>query len=248
MSFDIVKRNREEDAVVDLREASKREKKNWGAVAFILGIFFSVLFLIGGGYYVIKNNDSYVAMLEYLRSHVVETPQLDDGPIQIDKKDEVVTSNIPKSENENDKKDAEFRLVIDTKDLHINAPVIEGANKENLSQGVGHHRTTAEPGFSGNVVIYGHRWYPGDNPYYTIFNHLELLKAGDKVTIYYKGGTFVYQIKESKIVLSDQVEILKQTDRPQLTLYTCTPRYTSEKRLVYIGELVSWNKLGQESQ
>ena len=48
--------------------------------------------------------------------------------------------------------------------------------------------------------------------------------------------------KESKIVLSDQVEILKQTDQPQLTLYTCTPRYTSEKRLVYIGELVSWSK------
>ncbi len=33
-------------------------------------------------------------------------------------------------------------------------------------------------------------------------------------------------------------EILKKTDEPILTLYTCTPKYTSLKRLYYRAKLI----------
>ena len=40
------------------------------------------------------------------------------------------------------------------------------------------------------------------------------------------------------IVNDKNVEILEQTDTPMLTLYTCTPKRTALKRLVYRAQLL----------
>lgn len=131
-----------------------------------------------------------------------------------------------------------FWLEIDNDNVKIKAPIVNGVTDEKLEQGVGHHRTTAMPGEEGNVVLSGHRWKFGNNPAYTVFEDLDKLKEGDKITVHYNNQEFVYKIKESKTVGSKAVEILEKTKEATLTLYTCTPKYTALKRLVYTAELI----------
>jgi len=124
-------------------------------------------------------------------------------------------------------------------DLSVKAPVLGGVDKQALKRGVGHHTTTALPNpDSGNVVLSGHRWLPGSNPASTVFRHLDKLAIGDDISLFHEGQEYVYRVRQSKTVSNDAVEILDQTDSPQLTLYTCTPIFTALKRLVYIADLI----------
>jgi sortase A len=156
--------------------------------------------------------------------------------------------NLTNSTNEQkDKNGAEitfenlgdFWLEIKTENLEIKAPVVEGVTPERLDQGLGHHRSTAFPNSeTGNVVISGHRWLAGDNPTHKIFENLDQLQIGDEIKIHYQDKEFTYKINEEKTVKSNEVGILEQTEKPQITLYTCTPKFTSFRRLVFVGELV----------
>ena len=131
-------------------------------------------------------------------------------------------------------------LEIKTEDVSVSAPIVEGVELEDIEKGVGHHKTTAWPGLTGNVVLAGHNWYPCKSQYCRVFCDLEKLKIGDKVAVYYNQGKFVYKVIERKIVSPKHTEILKQTEEPTLTLYTCYPRLTARQRLVYVAELISW--------
>lgn len=132
----------------------------------------------------------------------------------------------------------DFRIAINTQNLTITAPIVEGVTDADLAMGVGHHKTTAVPGLSGNVVLSGHRWKFGDNPYFKVFEDLDQLHNGDHVTVHYNNRDFVYEVYESMIVDDDAIEIFEPTSEPTLTLYTCTPKYTAFKRLVFRARLI----------
>ncbi len=133
----------------------------------------------------------------------------------------------------------DFWIEINKEGYDLKAPILNGVDKDDLKRGVGHHTTTALPNpESGNVVLSGHRWLPGSNPANTVFRHLDKLSVGDAVSIFYEGKEYVYKVRESKTVSNDAVEILDDTDSPQLTLYTCTPLFTALRRLVYVADLV----------
>ncbi len=153
-----------------------------------------------------------------------------------------ITASTKDSENNETQKKLPldiFSLSINTENLNIEAPIVNGVTFADLSRGLGKHRTTAFPNEeSGNVVISGHRWYPGDNINYTIFKDLDKLNIGNRVSIFYKDKEYIYEIFEQKTLDADAIEILEQTEEPQLTLYTCTPIYTALKRLVYVAKLV----------
>lgn len=132
-----------------------------------------------------------------------------------------------------------FWIEINTDSIQIKAPIVDGVTDEKLDIGVGHHKTTAFPNNKeGNVVISGHRWKLGNNPAYKVFEDLDELEIGDYVTLHYQGENFKYKVIEEKIVDDEDVEILEQTDQPILTLYTCTPKRTALRRLVYRAQLV----------
>jgi len=163
-------------------------------------------------------------------------------------KTEVQQTQIKNKENKNENKReftekdlGTFWLEVQTDKVKIKAPIVNGIKDSDLDRGLGRHRTMAMPGEKGNLVISGHRWKFGNNPARTAFIDLDKLKKGDKVKVHYGQHIFEYEIVESGVVKPNDKgvkEILKKTDEPILTLYTCTPKYTSLKRLYYRAKLI----------
>ncbi len=133
-----------------------------------------------------------------------------------------------------------FWITINFGEKTIEAPIVEGVTDEKLAQGVGHHKTTALPNHDGgNVVLSGHRWKFGKNPAYTVFEDLDKLETGDRVTVHYRSEKYIYEVYERDTVGGDDVDVLDQeVNEPILTLYTCTPKYTALKRLVVRARLI----------
>ena len=76
----------------------------------------------------------------------------------------------------------------------------------------------------------------------TFFRHVFELAKGDQVEVQHGGKTAVYEVTEKKIVDPDDVEVLRQTKDPRLTLITCYPTYyigPAPQRAIVIAKLVS---------
>ena len=117
--------------------------------------------------------------------------------------------------------------------IKLDAIVVEGASRKQLSIGPGHMVQTAMPGETGNAVITGHRD--------TFFRHIYELQKGDEIEVRRNGQTFKYQVTGKKIVKPEDVSVLKQTKDAQLTLITCYPTYyigPAPERLVVFSKLV----------
>jgi sortase A len=117
--------------------------------------------------------------------------------------------------------------------INLDAIVVEGASRKKLSEGPGHVKDTATPGEPGNAVITAHRD--------TFFRHIYELNKGDDILIRRNGQVFKYQVTGKKIVMPEDVGVLKPTPDPQLTLITCYPTYyigPAPKRLVVFSKLV----------
>lgn len=154
--------------------------------------------------------------------------------IEVVKKDteKVIVNSLPK----NKEAVSANRLII-TK-IGVNAPIVESKNSEyGLSLGAWHIPESANPEKPGNMVLTGHRfkYLPPSN---LTFYLLDKIEAGDIVSVVWKNKTYYYKIKETKVVDKTDLSVEAKSDQAILTIYTCTPIYSTEKRLVVIGELV----------
>jgi len=59
------------------------------------------------------------------------------------------------------------------------------------------------------------------------------------VTVTTLQGIFHYRVVRSEVVLPTDRSVLAPTSTPELTLTTCTPRYSAARRLVVVSRLVS---------
>ena len=122
--------------------------------------------------------------------------------------------------------------------IGVNAPIVVTENSEyGLSQGAWLVPNTSTPDKGGNTVITGHRfkYLPPHNLTFYLFHKLE---KGDLVSIVWKERDYLYRIKETRIVEPTEVSIMDPTKEPTLTMFTCHPIYSTEKRLVVVSELV----------
>jgi sortase A len=123
--------------------------------------------------------------------------------------------------------------------IGLDAIVVEGASRKELSEGPGHMKQTAMPGQTGNAVITGHRD--------TFFRHIYELVKGDRIQVRRAGSVFTYEVTGKKIVMPEDVSVIRQTPDPQLTLITCYPTYyigPAPKRLVVFSKLVDSSQYG----
>jgi sortase A len=115
--------------------------------------------------------------------------------------------------------------------------VVEGVDRETLKQGPGHYPGTAEPGQPGNFALAGHR-----TTYGAPFFHLDQLRAGDEIHVVDRQQrTWVYEVTETRVVLPHETWVVGpdplETGNPVLSLTTCEPRYSAEKRLIVFADL-----------
>lgn len=92
--------------------------------------------------------------------------------------------------------------------------VVEGDNEESLALGAGHVSGSAGIGEQGNVVIAGHRDMA--------FRVLQDIKVGDEVRVE-ADKTYKYIVNRVRIVEPDDVSVLRDEGRAELTLITCYP-------------------------
>lgn len=108
-----------------------------------------------------------------------------------------------------------------------------------LNKGVWHQSDTGSPSAGGNMVLSGHRFTYGGP---AVFYHLDKVKVGDKIAIFWEKKKYEYEVKEVKEVAPTTTEILAHTEKDQLTIYTCTPLLTAKNRLVIVAELMGENR------
>ena len=135
--------------------------------------------------------------------------------------------------------------------LNVDVPINFGVSLNEvmsaMNHGVAHYRiagASAYPGEIGNFVITGHS--AGDiyssNQYKYIFSGLERLEDGDLIYVNYNSVRYTYRVIKKEIVDPSNVAALViDTDKPLLTLVTCTPLGTSKNRLLVIAEQISPN-------
>ena len=100
----------------------------------------------------------------------------------------------------------------------------------------------AMPGQIGNLVISGHS--AGDiysnNQYKFIFSGLERLVDGDLIYINYNSVRYTYKVfKRETVEPTNVAALIYPTDKPLLTLITCTPLGTDRYRLLVTAEQIN---------
>lgn len=143
----------------------------------------------------------------------------------------------------------EPRLVLPK--INVDVPVVWDARPDHDSQMAAMERGVAwfgipgansKPGQVGNTVLSGHSsndWL--DNGQYKfIFARLEQMKKDDTIYINYQGTRYTYVVTRTETVKPTDVQaLIYETDKPMLTLITCTPLGTALNRFLVTAEQVS---------
>lgn len=144
---------------------------------------------------------------------------------------------------------ADPRLIIPK--INVDVPTVYGVGADHASQmtamekGVAHFSipgANSRPGEIGNTVLSGHSSNDlfDSGEYKFIFAQLEKLNQGDTIYANYEGVRYSYVVTQKEVVLPTQVDkLIYPTNKPILTLITCTPLGTAEKRLLITAEQIS---------
>ena len=140
--------------------------------------------------------------------------------------------------------------------INIDAPVVYGIGADHDSQmkamesGIAHFAITganAVPGQVGNAVFAAHSsndaFASGD--YKFVFAQNEKLVKDDIIYMNYESKRYTYKVTSTEVVMPNQVNKIQiETDKPMLTLISCVPLGTAEKRLLVFAEQISPDPTG----
>lgn len=99
--------------------------------------------------------------------------------------------------------------------IGLSAMVLEGDSAQTMRLGLGHIPGTSNPGQPGNIGIAGHRD--------TFFRPLRRIDKGDDVIVETAARTYRYRVSSIEIVEPQNIWVLSQENKDELTLITCYP-------------------------
>jgi LPXTG-site transpeptidase (sortase) family protein len=122
-------------------------------------------------------------------------------------------------------------------EIGIDGVINEGQDDSTLDKGIWHRPNTSSPDSGRNTVFAAHRfkYLSGSNTFF----YLDKLKVHDEFTVLWGNQAYTYTIFSIETVGPTSFSIESPTTDPQVTLYTCTPLWTSKKRLVIHAKLSS---------
>lgn len=124
-----------------------------------------------------------------------------------------------------------------------NAPVFNSDSQWALDNGIAHVPETSLPWSNTpqrNVYLAGHRFgWPGTGSH-LVFYHLDKLSRGDKVVLKDRDGErYTYKVTEAFEAEPEDSWVMGQVrGRDMVTLQTCTPIPTFDKRLIVRADRV----------
>lgn len=123
--------------------------------------------------------------------------------------------------------------------IDINLPYNTGG-AETMEHGAWWRKPeNGNPAKGGNFVLSAHRFIMGLTPEQTLrkspFYNVDRLQNGDEIIIDYSGKRYIYTISDIFEVKPEDVHIENRTDKPQLTLYSCTLGGAKDGRNVFIA-------------
>lgn len=122
------------------------------------------------------------------------------------------------------------------------APVFDSDSADALSRGIAHIPETSMPWDTGaqrNVYLAAHRIGYAGTGSRLVFYYLDRLKEGDEVILKGDGETYRYRVSEVLVVEPTDSWVMGQVrGRDMVSLQTCTPIPTFEKRLVIRADRV----------
>lgn len=114
--------------------------------------------------------------------------------------------------------------------------VFEGNSVRTMDKGPWRRPNSSTPDQGGNTVIVAHRYTFGSH--IDTFYHLDKLQRGDLLEVYWNQKEYIYQVESIEEVAPTATHIENPTSEPTLTLYTCTPLLTAERRLVVTAKQI----------
>lgn len=121
----------------------------------------------------------------------------------------------------------------------VNKRIIETDNIKNIHEDIWIWPESKKPNEGGNTVLLAHRYASiGGNRASTFYNLPEMV-IGDKSYVVWDGKIYEYVVFETFTVDPSHIEILDNTDENILTMFTCTPLWTSKERFVVRSKLVN---------
>ncbi|GEM_PF-2957076 len=121
--------------------------------------------------------------------------------------------------------------------MGVDSEILEGNSEDILWKGIWRMPVGSTPNQGGNTIITAHRYLhrpPSPKTFYLI----DKLEVGDIITVYWEGVKYEYKVTESKIVEPNEISILHNTADDRLTLFSCTPLFTSKQRLVVTAKKI----------
>jgi sortase A len=124
-----------------------------------------------------------------------------------------------------------------------NAPVFDSNSQWALAKGVAHNPQTSlpwSPTPQRNVYLAGHRMGFRGTWSRMLFYNLDNLERGDEVLLKDRAGTS-YRYRVSEVLITDPTDVWvmgQVRERDMVTLQTCTPIPTFEKRLIVRADRV----------
>lgn len=212
-----------------VRAKKVRKSRHFMPIAFALSVVM-VFALLQYNQVLIANVKAYVSPGEIEPQNIIVDPNA-DVPVGPDTK-----MVIPK--------------------INVDAPIVMNVGPTNneqlaaMSNGIAHVRypgASSEPGQIGNSVFSAHSSsdWTDSGAYKFIFVQLERLAVDDVVYINYNSKRYTYKVYDIKVVEPTEIGALNYTGNdPVITLITCTPLGTAQKRLLVFAKQVSPDPAG----
>ena len=223
-----------DEAVFDLKqqilgkvqESATKIKKSRHFIPIAAGVFVVLIFaFLQYNRYIIANVAAYVSPGSINPQNIVIDPNAD---LAVPPEPKII---IPK--------------------INVDVPVMYDVGNDYSSQMAAMTKGLAQfaipgasshPGEVGNTVLAGHSsndlFDTGD--YKFIFAQLDKLEVGDTIYANYNSKRYTYTVTKKEVVKpSDVSKLVYATDKPILTLLTCTPVGTATNRLLVTAEQIS---------
>ncbi|SRR5581483_7790176 len=112
--------------------------------------------------------------------------------------------------------------------------LVDGTDEASLKKGPGRDLRSYMPGQHRLVYIAGHR-----TTYLAPFSHINDIRPGDYIRLEMPYATFTYRATRHRIVLANDMSVLRSPRHELLELQACHPRFFATHRYIVYAKLVA---------